>query len=241
MADQAGGAGGAIPRADDDLSQNINAAIWALTGVSGVLLLLRLWGKWLKHRGLWWDDHLLIVSWVSSGVQRTKPCSLPVLTDPNWKLLLVASSIVGSYNNTLGFGKHIFVVDPANLAAIDLNGNIAASVSILAAVWSKTSFALTLLRLVRGWMKPTIWFIIISMNMAMVVTTIITWLRCTPPNKVAQCVSADIYVGYSTFSGGYSAAMDIVLALLPWPLIWKLQMKKKEKLGVAIAMSLGIL
>jgi len=35
--------------------------------------------------------------------------------------------------------------------------------------------------------------------------------------------------------------MDITLALLPWTLIWKLQMKKKEKAGVAIAMSMGIL
>jgi hypothetical protein len=35
--------------------------------------------------------------------------------------------------------------------------------------------------------------------------------------------------------------MDIALALLPWQTIWKLQMKKREKIGVAIAMSMGIL
>jgi hypothetical protein len=35
--------------------------------------------------------------------------------------------------------------------------------------------------------------------------------------------------------------MDFVLALLPWKVIWKLQMKRKEKAGVAIAMSMGIL
>ena len=40
---------------------------------------------------------------------------------------------------------------------------------------------------------------------------------------------------------GYSAAMEFVLALLPWKIIWKLQMKKKEKIGVALAMSMGIL
>jgi hypothetical protein len=93
----------------------------------------------------------------------------------------------------------------------------------------------------RGWMKPVIWFIIISMNAAMFVTTIITWVRCTPPNKLDHCISADVYLGYSTFSGSYSAAMDIILALMPWPLVWKLQMKKKEKVAVAMAMSLGIL
>jgi hypothetical protein len=35
--------------------------------------------------------------------------------------------------------------------------------------------------------------------------------------------------------------MDITLALLPWKLIWGLNMKKQEKIGVAIAMSCGIL
>ena len=39
----------------------------------------------------------------------------------------------------------------------------------------------------------------------------------------------------------YSAAADFLLALLPWRLIWSLQMNKKEKLGVAIAMSMGLL
>lgn len=32
-----------------------------------------------------------------------------------------------------------------------------------------------------------------------------------------------------------------MLALLPWTIIWNLQMKGKEKLGVAVAMSMGIL
>lgn len=34
--------------------------------------------------------------------------------------------------------------------------------------------------------------------------------------------------------------MDIILALLPWKILWGLQMRKKEKIGVAIAMSMGI-
>jgi len=111
---------------------------------------------------------------------------------------------------------------------------------VLAAVWSKTSFALTMLRLMQNWkMKTFIWFIIVSMNLAMYLTIIFTWLRCTPPAKMTQCIAPVPYTNYSIAAGAYSAAMDFVLAILPWPLIWGLQMKKKEKLGVAIAMSLG--
>jgi hypothetical protein len=35
--------------------------------------------------------------------------------------------------------------------------------------------------------------------------------------------------------------MDFVLAVFPWLLIWQLQMKRMEKFGVGVAMSLGIL
>ena len=34
--------------------------------------------------------------------------------------------------------------------------------------------------------------------------------------------------------------MDIVLALLPWKLLWNLQMRKKEKVGIIVAMSMGV-
>ncbi len=35
--------------------------------------------------------------------------------------------------------------------------------------------------------------------------------------------------------------MDLALAMLPWKIVWNLQMKTREKLGVAFAMSMGIL
>ena len=39
----------------------------------------------------------------------------------------------------------------------------------------------------------------------------------------------------------WSAIMDISLALIPWKIIWNLQMRTAEKLGVGVAMSLGVL
>lgn len=34
--------------------------------------------------------------------------------------------------------------------------------------------------------------------------------------------------------------MDVVLALCPWVMLWKLSMTKREKFGVAICMSMGV-
>lgn len=44
-----------------------------------------------------------------------------------------------------------------------------------------------------------------------------------------------------TIAAGYSGVMDLVLAILPWNIIMSLQMKTKEKIGVALAMSMGVL
>jgi hypothetical protein len=43
------------------------------------------------------------------------------------------------------------------------------------------------------------------------------------------------------YNTAYSALLDFVLATFPFVIIYKLQMSKKEKLGVIFAMSLGVL
>jgi hypothetical protein len=35
--------------------------------------------------------------------------------------------------------------------------------------------------------------------------------------------------------------MDIVLALLPWKIIWAVAINKREKLGALVAMSVGVM
>jgi hypothetical protein len=44
-----------------------------------------------------------------------------------------------------------------------------------------------------------------------------------------------------TRSSAYSGAMDIILVFIPWGIIWTLTLNKKEKAGVLLAMSMGIL
>jgi len=39
----------------------------------------------------------------------------------------------------------------------------------------------------------------------------------------------------------YSGALDIVLSLLPWKIVWNVAINKKEKVGALIAMSFGVL
>jgi len=49
--------------------------------------------------------------------------------------------------------------------------------------WTKTAFAVTLLRLTAGWTRSFVWFIIISLNVTTIVSASIPWIRCKPLAK----------------------------------------------------------
>lgn len=49
---------------DDSRGTRLLASCWSLVAASAILLFLRIYCKLWRGRGLWWDDHLLIMSWV---------------------------------------------------------------------------------------------------------------------------------------------------------------------------------
>lgn len=51
----------------EDYGPQVNFTIWLLTALSAAFLALRVYCKFLRHRGLWWDDHVLIAAWVSTS------------------------------------------------------------------------------------------------------------------------------------------------------------------------------
>jgi len=98
---------------------------------------------------------------------------------------LVTSAATTTVCVSLDYGKHGYDMDPANLPKMPFVAVFAGFFSVLAAAWSKTSFALTLLRLSQGWMmKAVIWFIILTMNAIMGTAMLFMWIKCRPFAKV---------------------------------------------------------
>lgn len=57
---------------DPDAPNNgptVNIAVWCLVALATIFLSLRVYCKFRRHRGLWWDDHVLIASWVRKRIQ----------------------------------------------------------------------------------------------------------------------------------------------------------------------------
>jgi len=49
----------------DDQGSQLNFTIWLLAALSCGFLSLRIYCKFLRGRGLWWDDYVLCAAWVS--------------------------------------------------------------------------------------------------------------------------------------------------------------------------------
>lgn len=50
--------------ATESMAPLIRIVCWFLVSISGLFLSLRLYCKYLQSRGLWWDDHVLVMAWV---------------------------------------------------------------------------------------------------------------------------------------------------------------------------------
>ncbi|KAI0137166.1 hypothetical protein BJ170DRAFT_604738 [Xylariales sp. AK1849] len=198
-----------------------NGIIWTAAGLATIFLAIRLWAKASRSAGIWWDDGLLILSWTT----------------------LIAGNAILTHMLSFGWGT-----GPLSPPGTDWFYSFSALMDCLALAWSKTSWAVTLLRLTDGWRRHLAWFAIVSINTVAVVLGIAAFAHAcgnlddgASPQLLGSCWRYTASTAL-TFAGGvYGALMDCILAALPWFIVRKLFIAQKEKQALAIAMSLGVL
>ncbi|KAJ5747843.1 uncharacterized protein N7511_009539 [Penicillium nucicola] len=216
---------------DDFLSETraptVKGVMWVMSLIPLLFVAMRLYVRIYLRKVFGWDDGIAIVA----------------------ICCLIAYAAVCHVAANLGLGQHLLLVkeNPNNLIEVGLLCNIGETLAIMACALGKTSFAVTLLRIVvHRWMVVLLWFVIITMNVVNTLTALFVFLQCKDPRHLwnptipSECWPSHVFTNFSLFVGAYSGAQDFILALLPWTIVWNLQMKKKEKFGVAFAMSLGI-
>jgi len=207
----------------DTLGPSLTAIVWILTLLAAAFLSARVYCKSLFAGKLWWDDGILIAAFVC----------------------LLIDVCITTYVVSLGYGRHIWDFPLENFPKFTLPVAVRAVFSITSLAWSKTAFAVTLLRLTQGHMKTAVWFVIVTVNVSLGISALLYFVQCTPLAAAwdstvdGKCIDNVILYRYNVFSGAYGAAMDFALAILPWKLLMSLQMRKKEKIGAALAMSMG--
>jgi hypothetical protein len=170
------------------------------------------------------------------------------VTDDQRQACLIASITLECLATRYGLGQHIFEVDFTTLPSANKHLFIGEFFGIIGIAFAKTSFCLTLLRLaVKRWHKIIIWTCIGTINGFMWPCGITFFVGCSPLEKKwddsipGHCIDAMPVVYFAVFAGIWSAMTDFVLAVFPWFLVWNLQMRRIEKIGVCICMSMGVL
>ncbi|KAK0629435.1 hypothetical protein B0T17DRAFT_185932 [Bombardia bombarda] len=224
--------------ASDDLGPTTRVSVWVLAGISLLFLVLRLYCKYFRHRRFHADDYFAIASW---RPQETTGASTYVA--------LLGSAICTNIAIDLGYGKHVWQIPFIKLNDMFLIGQITVTLAICSQAWSKTSFAITLLMIsdgIHGRTRIFIWFSVVSMNLLFGMSAMFFWVNCTPLEKAwrplirGTCWSPNVIITYGIFISAYSGILDLLFAIIPWKIIMNLQMETKEKIGVALAMSMGV-
>lgn len=225
-----------------DQVSRVMISSWTFASLSALFLGLRIFCKFKSRRNLWWDDYVLIASWVSilrpdACLRCARGCADTIAL---LQVALFASVLMTTITVPLGLGKHAADVPPYNLGEIGLRGNINGTFSVLAAAWSKTSFALTLLRLMgtKKWTSRFLWFAIATMNVFLLGNALFQWIKCWPISKTwdvmeaGTCWPAGVQTRYGMFAAGnyhlgvYSESTQERLfivsqgTLLGWTLSW---------------------
>jgi hypothetical protein len=241
---------GITPQPDlphNNFIREVNFTLWTLIVSAGGFLGLRIYCKIYRHRGIWWDDYVLLTSFV----------------------VLLFSGVCASISTTYGFGKHIYDITDQQFPPLLLTLNLSGFFSTLAAAWSKTSFAITLLRISEGRIRTLIWFIIFTINVVLLFGALMLFVQCTPVERTwnpfidGTCWNKKVFVVYNSTAAGsllvfrslcgerpdltdiglvaYSGILDIALATLPWRIIGRMTINRRERAGVLVAMSFGVL
>ena len=97
---------------------------------------------------------------------------------------------------------------PQKLVTMALLTYCAQSLAIMACTLGKTSFAVTLLRIVvQPWAKWILWFIIVTMNIVNVLAAIFVFTQCKDPRNLwdksipSECWPVDVFTNFSLFVG----------------------------------------
>ncbi|ESZ95637.1 hypothetical protein SBOR_3985 [Sclerotinia borealis F-4128] len=204
----------------------IVAVMWTETAIALVTISLRIYTRKFITRNVGLDDYLIIITW----------------------FMLMPYTVGCTAAATQGFGQHSEDLTPEEFSDATRSEIIGQTFCIIGIATSKASVSFFLLRLaVVKWHKWVLYFTMFSVSGIAIICALFDFIRCDPiahvwnPYLPAKCwVSTEQFTAISITVGGTSAVADFVLAVLPWFILWDLNMKKKEKILITSSMSLGI-
>jgi energy-coupling factor transporter transmembrane protein EcfT len=177
---------------DETTGPRLLAVMWTMSGVALVFMMLRYIFKHRSGKKFYIDDWLLAISW----------------------LCLVLYSTFITTGTRYGMGRHLTTL--AHEDVVEAHRFLAVSYffGTIGKPLSKTSFAITLLRLApERWQRGFIIGIIITTNVFLWISATLLFTSCKPVEKIfnpklpGTCLNPKAILRYNQFSAGKSVRL----------------------------------
>ncbi|KAJ6437914.1 hypothetical protein O9K51_09336 [Purpureocillium lavendulum] len=209
--------------ASANLQPWIVQVIASVTALAVVAVALRLLSRRLKQQQLWWDDKMIVFSLC-------------------WYLVIVGFCF-GMYS--AGLGLHADETNQRDIVIL-IKWLVAAEVLyVWNLAWTKTSILLMYYRIFHVTsFKRVAWIVGTFVWLWVVTITFLSIFICLPVQKLwypelsGRCINQ-----FATWiSNAVSTILtDLMILVMPLPQIWRLQLKRMEKVALTVAFGLGLL
>ncbi|PYI03679.1 hypothetical protein BO78DRAFT_374496 [Aspergillus sclerotiicarbonarius CBS 121057] len=216
---------------DVDFSEShgaeINVVAWVFTGSAIATVFLKLFARGHFSHNLGWDDFFIFFS---------------------LGLSIIAAAFV-SYSVTLGLGRHTAAV----IAEHGMERYVLTAkwqiIAFRAYSFPNISIAILITHLLDpNPLRTRCLYAMVTMQVVFaMISVLIVFLQCSPtqmlwdPSVGGTCWDPDVFDDFMYWVSAYTTVTDIVLAVVPISVFWKLQMRVSTKLGVCIMMGLTLL
>ncbi|KAK0392889.1 hypothetical protein NLU13_2383 [Sarocladium strictum] len=209
----------------------VMGVIISVTAVSTLFVIARTYCRRIMVGQMWLDDWLVIVSAISQ-----------------WICVGLATHAAQN-----GQGRHfdaMLVLAPEKLERALLFTMLNFPFGILSFALPKVAVVALLVRILSPGRahRCFLWGLSITCMIMLLISPLLLFLQCRPvhsawtldyPQDQVKCWDPSILFNFSAVAGSLSAFTDLYLAVYPAFVLWKLQMKRRKKLALSIALGIG--
>lgn len=212
---------------DNNRGPEILAICGTAVGVALAVVALRIWVRVKIIGKMGWDDYFMIAAMTTIFVE----------------MMVIIPQV------RLGAGRHYQYIDPPSNISKGLHLNfVTQPLCLIALCLTKISVGLFLLRMTPSpRFRYTIWGVMIFTVLSATGNLLTVFFQCRPlaftwDTSVpgGQCIPASHLKFAAFFNSSVAAVTDFLFALLPIPMLWKVQLNWKVKIAVTAVLSLGL-
>ncbi|KAJ4990325.1 integral membrane family protein [Stagonosporopsis vannaccii] len=214
----------------EDLAPHLLAVTGSLFALAMITVFARFYVRIFQMKIFGWDDVMMTIS------------------------AALSTSCLGLFVKliALGLGRHAEAFPLKNVFPFFKFIYFYSILIIFAYSFIKLSIGFFLLRLAdRTKWRPFLIGVLVFIGCFTIGSTFAIIFQCTPvaagwdynlrpPTGDGKCYDATIFKNVGVFNSSVNIATDLLFALIPIPMVWKLQVNLRTRIGLAIVLSLGL-